>query len=439
MGTALISKGTIANLYAVTASNSFAIMVNQKAQDSVSTLLDSVTKDPKTGIPGLVFVAIGKDGKQIAAHASGKTGLAEGRPPMTLDTVFWIASCTKLLATIACMQAFEQGKLKLDDSHFVYTLCPELQKVQVLQDDGKLVDKKTDITLRMLLTHTAGFGYEFFNPKLRDYGRPVGFDVFHGDEKEILRMPLVNQPGERFEYGISIDWAGIVLERATGVKLNDWIQDNIMKPLKLENVNMFPTQHMKEQLACMQQRWPVEPGKCEERDHIMREPLLAQTDHEKTHIFHSGGAGAYAKPAEYVQVLAALLNDGTSPNTGAQILKKHTVDEMFTNQIPSMPDFARQGIPAAKPEQTNPAPELYPQEGQPPQGWGLSFMMTVEPGATGRGKNTAWWAGIANLFWWCDREKGVAGMIASQVMPFGDMHVMSQWAACEAAVYSALS
>lgn len=77
-------------------------MVNQKAQDSVSTLLDSVTKDPKTGIPGLVFVAIGKDGKQIAAHASGKTGLADGRPPMTLDTVFWIASCTKLLATIAC-------------------------------------------------------------------------------------------------------------------------------------------------------------------------------------------------------------------------------------------------------------------------------------------------------------------------------------------------
>lgn len=77
-------------------------MVNQKAQDSVQSLLDGVTKDPKTGIPGLVFVAIGKDGNQIAAHASGKTGLADSRPPTTLDTVFWIASCTKLLATIAC-------------------------------------------------------------------------------------------------------------------------------------------------------------------------------------------------------------------------------------------------------------------------------------------------------------------------------------------------
>lgn len=148
-----------------------AKMVNQKAQDAVQKSLDSVTGDPKNGVPGLVFVAVGKDGKQIAAHASGRTGLNKNRPPMTMDTVFWIASCTKLLATIACMQAVEQGKLMLDDAKFVYKLCPELEKVKVLQEDGSLVDKKRDITLRMLLTHTAGFGYEFFNPKLRDYGK----------------------------------------------------------------------------------------------------------------------------------------------------------------------------------------------------------------------------------------------------------------------------
>lgn len=250
-------------------------------------------------------------------------------------------------------------------------------------------------------------------------------------------MPLVNQPGETWEYGINIDWAGIVLERASGMGLNDWIQKNIMQPLGLKNINMFPTADMKKNLAHMHQRWPGSSG-AEERDHIYREPLIAQTDAEKKNIFHSGGAGAYANPAEYAQVLAVLLNDGKSPKNGAQILKPETVNEMFTNQIPKHPDFARQGIPAAKAEQTNPAPELYPQEGNPPQGWGLSFMMTVAPGPTGRGANTAWWAGIANLFWWADREKGVAGMIASQVMPFGDMNVMGQWGACEAAVYQAL-
>lgn len=102
---------------------------------------------------------------------------------------------------------------------------------------------------------------------------------------------------------------------------------------------------------------------------------------------------------------------------------------MFENQIPEFPDFGRQGIPAGKPEHTNPLPEMYPQEGNPAQGWGLSFMITHEAGATGRGRNTGmyrfsclsmrkltllsgWWAGIANLFWWCDRERGVAGMVS---------------------------
>lgn len=188
----------------------------------------------------------------------------------------------------------------------------------------------------------------------------------------------------------------------------------------------------------MHQRWP---GSTEaaERDHIYRTPLLAETPEEKSRILNSGGAGAFAKPTEYVQVLATLLNDGTSPKTGAQILQKATVEEMFQNSIPEFPDFGR-NYPLAnvKPEHSNNAPELYPQPGNPPQGWGLSFMITQEEGQTGRGKNTAWWAGIANLFFWVDREKGVAGMIASQVMPFGDPHVMGQWGACEAAVYAAL-
>jgi len=242
----------------------------------------------------------------------------------------------------------------------------------------------------------------------------------------------------RSEYGIGIDWAGIVLERATGVRLNDWIQQNIMQPLGLKNINMLPTPEMKKSLAYMHQKWPGQ-DKSEERDHIYREPLIAESDAEKKAIFNSGGAGCYAKPSEYVQVLATLLNDGKSPKTGAQILKPETVEAMWQNQIKQHPDFARQGVPDAKPEQTNPIPELYPQEGNPPQGWGLSFMLTQEPGPTGRGRNTAWWAGIANLFWWCDREKGIAGMIASQVMPFGDMNVLGTWFACEGEVYKTLS
>lgn len=96
---------------------------------------------------------------------------------------------------------------------------------------------------------------------------------------------------------------------------------------------------------------------------------------------------------------------------------------MFKNHIPQFPNFGRQGFPASKPDLTNALPDLYPQEGNPPQGWGLTFMVTTDGSGkgkgTGRSNGTVHWAGLANTFWWCDREMGVAGMVATQVLPFG--------------------
>lgn len=135
------------------------IMVNHQAQSAVQKNLDSVTGDPSSGIAGIVFVAAGKDGEEVVAVPSGKMGQSHDEA-MDLDSVFWLASCTKLLTSIACMQALEQGLVNLDDAQFIYQHCPELKSVQVLGDDGKLSPKNADITLRMLLTHTSGFAYE---------------------------------------------------------------------------------------------------------------------------------------------------------------------------------------------------------------------------------------------------------------------------------------
>lgn len=96
------------------------------------------------------------------------------------------------------------------------------------------------------------------------------------------------------------------------------------------------------------------------------------------------------------------------------------------------------GPPPCDPILANPAPDMYPQEGNPPQGWGLSMFLTISPGATGRGANTGWWCGLANTFWWVDREKGVAGVLASQTLPFGDPKVIPAWMMAEKAVYDGL-
>jgi CubicO group peptidase (beta-lactamase class C family) len=170
----------------------------------IQSTLDSVTSDPSTGVPGLVFCAVSKTGEPIASVASGVMGLEAPDKPMSLDSVFWIASCTKMITGIACMQLVEQNKLSLDDPKLVYSICPELERMKVLDDNGKLVERKGDITLRMLLAHTAGFGYSFFVEKLRTFGRPVGYDEFAFDRKEFMSMPLVHQPGTRWEYGVRI-------------------------------------------------------------------------------------------------------------------------------------------------------------------------------------------------------------------------------------------
>ncbi|WDK22748.1 beta-lactamase [Colletotrichum graminicola] len=197
---------------------------------------------------------------------------------------------------------------------------------------------------------------------------------------------------------------------------------------------MFPTPSMKAQLAYMHHRRP--DGEIVARDHLLHRPLIVQSEEEIRQCFNSGGAGIFAKPQEYGRILSVFLNDGTCPITKAQILKKETVDEMFTNQISKFPNFSRQGLRDAKPELTNNLPELYTIPGNPPQGWGLTFMITG--GTTGRSDGTAWWAGLPNLFWWCDRENGVAGIVCSQILPFGDPAVFGLWSEVEAAVYRGL-
>jgi hypothetical protein len=188
------------------------------------------------------------------------------------------------------------------------------------------------------------------------------------------------------------------------------MQEHIFKPLGISDVTMFPNEKMISNLAYMHQRDPV-TGALSERDHLYRRSFLQNTKEKQQKFFQSAGAGLFAKPKEYLKVLTALLNEGVSPTTGNRILKKETVDMMFENEIPNQPDFARGGPPAADSVLSNSLPEMYPQAGKPPQGWGLSMFLTLSPGETGRGANTGWWCGLSNLFWWVDREKGVTGIL----------------------------
>uniref|UniRef100_A0A8H7NQZ8 Beta-lactamase-related domain-containing protein n=1 Tax=Bionectria ochroleuca TaxID=29856 RepID=A0A8H7NQZ8_BIOOC len=337
---------------------------------------------------------------------------------------FWLASCTKLITTIACMQLVEQGKLTLDDGDEIEGLCPELRDIKVLNSDGSTSEKNKKITLRMLLTHTAGFGYSFLNKKLEKYN----YNEFSGLAQD-FHQPLVNQPGERFEYGIGIDWAGIAVERVTQSRLGDYMQKHIFTPAGIKNLSLFPSKDMIDRLAGIWQR--DANGRLSPRRYPLDRALAPD---QGSDAFHSGGAGVWGT----TQLLRVLLNNGTSPQTGEAILRPETVDMMFENQLPNDPNFARVELPAVNTELVHPAKELYPLcPASEPQGWGLGFM--ISGGLTGRSRQTVHWSGLSNCFWWCDREKGVAGIVASQVLPFADLKAVHLWADVETATYNDLA
>lgn len=415
----------------------------ESAAAAIRTAIDKATAE-ENRIPGFVTVVVGKDGKQIFSHASGTRGIGT-KEPMTLDTIFYLASCTKLISIIAVLQLVEKGTLALDDVDQLEELCPELKKIRILEkvdESGKgyFVDKKNRITLRMLLTHTAGLGYTFFNETLCKWCLPRGLDEFQGKIGGVVEQPLLFEPGTQWQCGIAIEWVGIIVERVSKFSLGEYFQKNIFKPLDIKNTSFLPTEQMKAKLAFMHTRDP--DGTVRARDHVWDSPFVTQGD-DIANLFHSGGGGLFGQIPEYSQILAALLNDGALPtDPSTRILSPTTIIEAFTNQIPHWPDFGRQSIPAPRPYFTNPIPELWPQPHDQPQGWGLLGVLAPlnegEGAGTGRGKLTTHWAGVANLFWWCDREKGIAGIVAAQILPFGDAQVINLWHEIETLIYASL-
>lgn len=131
--------------------------ISSETATSLQATIDSYTSRPN-GVPGLVYSVINENGDKIFEHASGKRGLGSVEP-MTVESVFWFASCTKLITAVAAMQLVEQGKLALDDGEQLERYLPELKEIKVLEEDEngrlRLVEKKRKITLRMLLSHTG--------------------------------------------------------------------------------------------------------------------------------------------------------------------------------------------------------------------------------------------------------------------------------------------
>ena len=368
--------------------------------------------------PGVVAMAA--DDTAVTYQGAFGKRKAGGADDMTVDTVFWIASMTKAVTSVAAMQLVEQGKLDLDAP--LGEMLPELATPNVLEGfDASgapvLRPARRPITLRLLLTHTAGFTYNFWNPEMGRYMEHAGIPVIISCQNVCLQAPLMFDPGERWEYGINIDWAGKAVERISGLSLNEYFRDHIFEPLGMSDSGFVLGPEQRSRLASMHVRTGDSSFDVIEFE-VPQEPE-----------FFMGGGGLYATGRDYLTLLRALLNGGQLD--GARILRPETVAEMNRNQIG---DLTVGLMRTADPASSNDA-EFFP--GMPKK-WGLGYMINVDEAPTGRSAGSLAWAGLANTYYWLDPTRRVTGVVLTQILPFADPAVLDFFSQFEQAVYAGL-
>lgn len=369
-------------------------------------------------VPGVVALAA-TDRGLFYEGVFGTRSLAGGAP-MTRDTIFRIASMTKAATSVAAMQLVEQGRLGLNDP--VPAIDPALATPQVLEGfdaDGKprLRPAKGPITLRHLLTHTAGFSYEQWDANTRRYVAASGMPSTPSGKVAALRMPLVFDPGERWEYGVNIDWVGRIVEEVSGQKLDAYFRDHVFAPLGMNDTGFAASPEQRARQVNVHQRMPD--------GSLQPQPFETQFVPE----FWAGGGGLYSTGPDYMTFLQALLHNGAFK--GARVLKPETMALMNANQIGGI----EAGIlPTTDPRRSVDV-DFFPDQSLK---WGLGYMLNAQAGPNGRSAGSLTWAGIFNTHYWIDPARQVVGVIMTQTLPFGDPRSMQVYGRFERAVYDAL-
>lgn len=330
----------------------------------------------------------------------------------TADTLFRNASMTKAVATTAALQLVEQGRLDLDAA--VASILPEFDLLQVLDgfdgDQPRLRAPASQATVRQLMTHTAGLGYFFTSDKLMRYLAQTGAPSPLSGEKRSLSVPMLNDPGTAWAYGVNTDWLGLVVEKITGQSLGQRLQQTVYGPLGMVDSSFAPSAAQCARLLRVMQR--------------QADGALAPSVHDLAPQpeWDAAGHGSYGSIQDYGRFVQAWLDDG------AGILQPATVEMALQPQIGgiALPALMKSALP----ELSNDVPSM-----PVPQSWGLGFHLTLADLPGMRSQGTADWAGIFNSYYWIDRSKGIGGVLMTQLLPFFDMPVVETLMGFEMAVY----
>ncbi|KAH3903416.1 uncharacterized protein SCODWIG_00435 [Saccharomycodes ludwigii] len=398
------------------------LLFQNDTQNRLDSILYKYTHDSDSSknIPGIVagiandksILYLGSSGvRNINAKPTSKSEIDDNK--CTTDTLFLLFSTTKAFTITALFQLIERGKCKLDDELVKY--LPELKLKKVIKSIDsttgamELEDVIKQPTIKNLVTHTAGFAYAFFNEKYKSIQDNTGRGNILGAKYEEFDVPYANQPGSKWEYGSNIDFLGEIVSRVSGVDLEEYLKENIFKPLGMNSTKFTRDESDNEKLSWLHIR--DNNNNTGFATDLNFTPLKPE--------FKCGGHGCFGTVEDYLKFLQMFLNKGVSPITGETILKESTINEnAFKNQLNNLGegDIKVISLPGVQPIISNDV-NFYPNVLKT---WSDFFMINEEELETGRSAGSCMWTGLANLFYFIDYKKKLVGYWAESVFPFFD-------------------
>ena len=375
--------------------------------------LDRALGDALEVVPGAVGVVARAD-QVVYTGAFGRreVGVEEA---MTEDTLFRIASMTKLVTSFAALQLVEQGDVGLDTP--VGDVISSFDELMVIQrfdgDEPRLRPPKARASLRHLLTHTAGLAYPTWHPGLFRYHELTGAPVTATGLLASFQVPLVADPGTEFDYGTSTDWLGRVIEAVSGQSLDKYFGEHIFEPLGLVDTTVSPS---------AEQRARCAPVHVRDGDGAW---VATDSDLAQDPEFWAGGHSLYSTPMEYLKFQQLLLRGGELD--GKRILRTDTVEQMFANQI---------GEIAIRPFESFLPSVSDTFDLGPGHQWGFGLLLNSRREVGLRHPGSGGWAGVYNTFFWVDRTRGITAAFYTQTLPFYDGKVIGAYREFERAVYA---
>lgn len=385
----------------------FPCLVNAQSNSKLrlDKTMDSIAKH--NPLPTFIVGGINKNGVFYEYHHGNK--IWSKKTPVNDDHIFRIYSMTKAIATVAAMQLVEQGKLQLDQP--LDNLLPEMAAIPILTKDGNLVKPNKSITLRHLLTHTAGFAYPFLHNGLDQFSKHMPADYHYSD------LPRVFEAGDKWQYGTNINWVGKLVEKVSGKDLETYIHENISKPLGMSRTFFTVPDSLIGEITTFGQ---LNGEKFEADTAWQYKDLKPKT--------YDAGGGLFSTFHDYAQFIRCILNDGTLNKH--QILKKSTIDVMFENNMGSLETLLEDPT-NAYPFLTSPNSHFL-ENNKFGIGWAID-----QNGRKGiRNPGTVFWSGIANTFYSIDRKRGKAVLFFSNTLPFSNQYAESANFKAEGAIYN---